>query len=118
MPTKKQIKPIIISEEDFYSKYKPIINHIVRANTPESVPDNSICSYSGCMYETYGPEVAHIVRLANNKKTAKKVWTIIETDSDKIDNQVIIAGFHLVNRQGYIITEQPWVTGTEEVEND
>lgn len=115
MPTKKkQPEPILISEEEFWEKYKPITNHIVRANTPHTVANADICSWNGCMYETYGAEVAHVVRLANNKKTAKKVWTIIDGDDGEMH---IIAGFHLVNRQGYLITEQPWVTGTEEVEN-
>ena len=115
MPTNKTPEPIIISDEDFWGKYKPIINHIVRANTPTNIADEDMCSYSGCMYETYGPELAHIQRLANTKQTAKKIWTIVDGDDGNLH---IIAGFHIVNRQGYLITEQPWVTGTEEVENN
>lgn len=109
---KKQPAQILIPEDTFFAEYKTIINHIVRANTPDSVEDGSICSWSGCMYETYGPELQHILTLANHKKTQKKVWTIIEGDDD---TTIISAGYHLVNRMGYLVTEKPWVTGTEEV---
>ena len=118
MAKKKQpkVQPVInIPEDDFFSIYKPIVNHIVRANTPEDVANDDICSWSGCMYETYGHEIQHILRLANNKKTQKKVWTIIEGDDNA---QYIIPGFHLVNRMGFLVTEKQWVTGTEEVKVD
>lgn len=41
------------------------------------------------------------------------VWTIVEGDSG---NLYASAGYHLVNRLGYIITEVPWTTGLEEAE--
>lgn len=109
--TIKQPKPIIISDEDFFTNYKPIINHIARANATDTIADNDIAPYAGTMYETFGKEVEHIVMLANHPKTKNKVWTIVDGDEDPI----VIAGYHLVNRIGYIVTEKPWVTGTEEV---
>lgn len=39
------------------------------------------------------------------------VWTIVEGDSGDL---YASAGYHLVNRLGYIITEVPWTTGLEE----
>ena len=104
MTKKKQPEPIIISDDNFWDNYKPIINHIVRANTPHTVGDTDICSWAGCMYETYGQELQHILRLTNNKKTQKKVWTIIDGDDGELH---IVAGFHIVNRMGYIITQKP-----------
>lgn len=115
MPKPKQPKPIIISERDFYGNYKPIINHIVRANTDQNIKDEDITPWCGCAYETYGAEVAHIVALARNPKTAKRIWTLIDGDDDQ---QHVVAGFRLVNRQGYFITQKSWKTGTEEIELD
>ncbi|MDP2692733.1 MAG: hypothetical protein Q8O88_03795 [bacterium] len=115
MAKKKQTEPterIIIPEDDFFSVYKPLINHIVRANTDHNIANEEIASYNGSLYETYGEELAHIVALANNQKTRNRVWTLVDGDDDK---QYIIAGYHLVNRQGYFITQKSWVVGTEEV---
>lgn len=103
----------LISEDDFYEKFKPQTNHIVRAATTKSVANEDICSFGGTMYETYGPEEAYIREI--NQKTPKKVWTVIDGDDDELH---IVAGFHFVNRMGYIITEKEWETGEEEVEND
>ena len=104
-----------ITEEDFYEKYQPIINHIVRKQTDKSVADEDITSYSGCMYETYGPELEYIESLNNDPKKKNTVWTIVEGDDD--ENHVI-AGFHVVNRFGYLVTKNPWKTGKESVAND
>lgn len=111
----KPVKPIIIEEDDFFANYKPIINHIVRANTDANIADTEICSYNGSLYETYGKELEHILRVANNPKTRNKVWTLVDIDDN---HYAIIAGYHLVDRFGYFITEKEWVTGTEEVKMD
>lgn len=42
---------------------------------------------------------------------AEHVWTIVEGDSGDL---YASAGYHVVNRLGYIVTEMPWVTGLEE----
>lgn len=112
MAKKKQPKVTNISDDDFFEEYKPIINHIVRANTSIETDDESLTSFNGTMYETYGKEIEHIVRLANNPKTEKKIWTLIDGDDG---DSYIVAGYHLVNRQGYFITQKSWVTGLEEV---
>jgi len=111
----KTPKVINISEDDFFEIYKPIINHIVRANTNSDIKDEDLTSFNGTMYETYGKEVEHIIMLANNPKTEKKIWTLIDGDEG---GQYIVAGFHIVNRQAYFITQKSWVTGTEEVKLD
>jgi len=104
----------MIKDNDFYENYKPQTNHIVRDETDKSVDDTDICSFGGTMYETYGPEEEYIRKMARDKNTQKRVWTVLDVDGDL----QIVAGFHYVNRMGYIITEKEWITGEEEVEND
>ena len=88
-----------ITEEDFYENYVPQKNHL---------DDNA--SFDGCMYETYGKEVDYVFELAKN---SKKVWTIIEGDDDSM---VYLAGFHRVNRLGFLVTEKEWENSDDEVE--
>jgi hypothetical protein len=88
-----------ISEDVFYEEYKPVKNHL---------DDNA--SFDGCLFETYGEELDYIYEL--NKKS-NKVWTIIEGDDD---NMTYLAGFHIVNRFGFLVTEKEWVSGDEFVE--
>lgn len=38
------------------------------------------------------------------------VWTVMEGDDG---TWVTDAGFHVVNKIGYLVTQNPWVTGTE-----
>lgn len=90
-----------ISEEDFEEQFLPIKNHL---------DDNA--SFNGCMYETYGKELDFVFELS---KTTKRVWTIIEGDKNTL---YCVAGFHLVNRLGFLITEKPWESGLEEVKID
>lgn len=87
----------IIKEEDFDELYKPIQNHI-----------DPNASWSGTLFETYGEEEAYVREQA--QKNPKKVWTLLDGD----DDMYIVAGFHFVNRVGYIITENEWETGEEE----
>ena len=77
-----------VTEENFSEVFKPQQNHL---------DDNA--SFNGWMYETYGEELDHVFNLA---KTTKKVWTIIEGDDDTM---FYVAGFHYVNRLGFIVCE-------------
>lgn len=90
----------LIDEDKFYEEYKPIKNHLL----PDGAP------FGDCMFETFGEEFEHV-----RKQKAEHVWTIVEGDED---TTFISAGFHWVNRIGYIITEKPWVTGVEDVQLD
>jgi hypothetical protein len=85
-----------ITEENFDEVFKPQTNHL---------DDNA--SFNGCMYETYDEELDYVFNLA---KTTKKVWTIIEGDNDTM---YYVAGFHYVNRIGFLVCE---VEYTEELE--
>lgn len=104
-----------VSEEDFYEKFIPKVNHILKADADEGDDDSDIAPFGGTMYETFGPELDYIVALANDSKMKHHVWTIIEGDNDKM---YVSADYHIVNRFGYMVTENPWITGEEEVELD
>jgi hypothetical protein len=77
-----------VTEDNFDEVFKPQQNHL---------DDNA--SFNGWMYETYGEELDYVFNLA---KTTKKVWTIIEGDDDTM---FYVAGFHYVNRLGFIVCE-------------
>ena len=119
------IKVKQISEDEFYTKYKPIDN-----------PFDPNASWDGKMLETFGEELQHCFELA---KKENRVWTIVECDeveADEVTGDVeyepdynedgeypddgyqppclyIISGFHYVNRQGFLITEVPYEQETE-----
>jgi len=105
----------MITEEEFYGTYKPQINHFERTKFSKEIADEDVAPFSGAMYETYGQDEEYIQGMATDEATKKRVWTIIEGDDDKF---YIVAGFHYVNRFGYIITEKEWETENEQVEND
>jgi hypothetical protein len=89
------IKPIEIPEQThteylgwdkWADKFKPIKNHLVID------PDEE-------MFETYGDELEFV-----RNYDAKHIWTNIQGD----ESDLIVAGYHYVNRLGYYITEVPW----------
>lgn len=87
------------TDDDFYEKFNPIKNHI-----------NDNASFDGCMFETYGEELEFVQKTA--KETPKKVWTILDCEG----KLYLGAGYHYVNRFGYLITEEDWTD--EEQEQD
>lgn len=87
----KKAKPNKMTYDQWWEHFRPFKNiHL---------PD---CPHGGAMFETYGVELAIVE--ANNRANPNKVWTLVDTDK----GLRIIAGFHLVNRVGYFITEFPW----------
>jgi hypothetical protein len=81
-----------ITYDEFEEKYVPIKNHL---------DDNA--SYDGVMYETFGDEVQYVLSLANDEHHKERVWTVI----GDCNATVVLSGYHLVNRLGYIITGKP-----------
>ena len=79
--------------DEFEERYE-----LLKNNLDESA------AYEGAWFETYGNEEL-FVRNAD----PKTVWTIVEGD----ESLWVIAGFHIVNRLGYLITQTPWTSGTE-----
>ena len=100
--------------EEFEDKFKPLNNHIAEANNP-SADGHSHAPMGGIMFETYGEEFAHV-----QAQDAENVWTVVlsdEEEEDGIDSVwYICKGFHIVNRLGYIITEEPWTDDDEDAE--
>lgn len=82
--------------DQWFDTFKPIKNHIDKTS-----------SFNGCMFETYGPE-----RDAVKSHAINKIWTFIECDGVML----ISPGYHLVNRQGYFVTEVPWTDVNLEIE--
>ncbi|HZF02307.1 MAG TPA: hypothetical protein VE344_10470 [Methylomirabilota bacterium] len=81
------------SLDEFEMRYEPMKN-----NFDESA------AYEGAWFETFG-EAELFVRNAD----PKTVWTIVEGD----EFLWLIAGFHYVNRFGYLITRTPWKSDDE-----
>ena len=83
------------TEREFYSKYHPIKNPI----------DNN-ASMDGYMVETYGPELEYIKSLPN-----ERVFTIIDNNEGWYG---LVAGYHWINRMGFIVIEEQWESSEEE----
>lgn len=90
-----------LTEDTFDELFNPQQNHI-----------DTNAGWSGQLYETFGPELDYVLSFANDFNKQKRVWTLLEVDG----KQYVSAGYHMVNRMGYFITEKPWSTGTEEFE--
>lgn len=80
-----------ISEEEFLERYRPV---------PNTLDNNASFDFGagGCLYETYGAELEHIRQQQQNH-----VWTLIDGENAT----VLVSGYHLVNRIGYVLTETP-----------
>jgi hypothetical protein len=78
-----------ITYDEFEEQYVPIKNHL---------DDNA--SYDGVMYETFGDELQYVLSLANDEYHKTRVWTVIAD----CHSTVVVSGYHLCNRLGYIIT--------------
>ena len=57
-----------ITYEQFEEQYKPIKNTLV-----EDSP------YNGCMFETYGAELAHV-----REQDIKNIWTLIDAENEEM----------------------------------
>jgi hypothetical protein len=83
-----------LNEDAWYEKYKPVSNHL----DPDASWHNG--EY-GIMFETYGEELDYVISQID-KNT---VWTYIDNNEGGLS---VVAGYHIVNRIGYFITEVPW----------
>jgi len=83
----------MLSIDEFVERYKPILNHFSEDEQTD-------------LFETYGEELEFVVRQPNNK-----IWTLVDGDS----GLVIEAGYHLVNRVNYFVTEIEWTDPNTEV---
>jgi hypothetical protein len=88
---------MILTYEEFAERFEPKKNQFV-ADAP----------YDECMFETYGDELIYIQGIW--KKRPHYVWTIISADDGAA---WIVPGYHFVNREGYLITQQPCNTDVQ-----
>lgn len=84
------MKDVQLDYFDFFDTFKPMKNPL-NDNAPEN----------GCMFETYGVELEFVVNYL--RECPKQIWTVMTNDNGNI---CIGEGFHLVNRLGYLITEE------------
>ena len=80
--------------DEWESEYQPVDN-----------TGDEYASWNGQMFETYGDD--HNTVLAVATREPRRVWTLVDTDN----GQVIMNGYHQVNRIGYIVTEREWELG-------
>jgi hypothetical protein len=83
-----------LTYDNFSEKYTLVENHIGKHS-----------SFEGCMFETYDKEL-EFVRSCD----PKRIWTVIDCDGWF----GITAGYHWINRVGYLITNEEWESDTEE----
>jgi len=69
-----------------YVAFEKIYEPVVR-------PDGSI------LFETYGEDLQRVMQTDHDR-----IWTLVDCDGDLF----ITAGYHLVNRMNYIITNHAW----------
>jgi hypothetical protein len=103
---RKKFTPYIT---EFEKKYHPEFNQVLAATWTKSLRLEDMCAYGGCLYETYGEEYERV--LAMVKENPKRVWTILDGEGSAL---VVSAGWHYVNRLGYLITEEEWESPEEE----
>jgi len=79
--------------ETWLKTYRPIVNTICKDTMwPVGDCENVVFHYDGAEFEQV------------RKSDAMYVWTLLSVDGVEI----IVPGFHRVNREGYIITTEPW----------
>ena len=76
-----------IDEDTFLKLFTLRTNHLV-----DDAP------FDGCMFETYGEELAFVCKQDN-----RFIWTIFDSNI----GLMISSGYHLVNRFGYLISTMP-----------
>jgi len=80
-----------IEFEEWLLKYKPRKNRVSKESP-----------YNGYMFDTHG----HDIQFIRDSNIANEfIWTVVDCDNEE---QYIIPGYHLVNRQGYFMTKIPW----------
>jgi hypothetical protein len=88
-----------LTEEEFENEFNLIDNHI-----------DLNSSFDNKMFETFGLELLFVQEMAKQNR----VITILESYGDELDengctlpNLYYASGMHLVNRIGYLISEEP-----------
>jgi hypothetical protein len=92
---------ILLTEDEFDQQYPLLPNHL-SPNASWVIGDGP-----GCLFETYGEELAFIRR-----QDPRFVWTLIDGDDG---DPWVVSGMHFVNRIGYLVSTVP-VAGDQLIE--
>lgn len=99
-----------ITENEFEELYKPEFNQVLLKTKLEDTEPEDMCSFSGCMYETFGPELEYVL----SKVKDKRVVTILEGETDEGEMVLFYtSGYHLINRIGFLILDKPYTEDFE-----
>jgi hypothetical protein len=82
-----------MTEDDFDMQY-PLLTNQLNPNASWAFDDGR-----GCLFETYGQELAFIRR-----QDLRTVWTLVDGDDGEL---YVLSGFHYVNRIGYLVSTVP-----------
>lgn len=85
----------LLTEKDFDKKYS--MNKKLKSE-----------HFQDGRFETFGKDLETVLNQC--KKNEKTVWTCVDDD----EGMAFIAGYHLVNRIYYLITNEPWEDSNEE----
>jgi hypothetical protein len=77
--------------EDAFDALFPLVRNHINPNASWSLGEGG-----GCLFETYGEEVASV-----RDQDSRKVWTFIDGDEGGL---LVASGFHFVNRIGYLVS--------------
>ena len=81
---------IVLTEDEFDRLYPLLPNHL-NPNASWGSGDGD-----GCLFETYGEEVAFVGR-----QDPRTIWTLIDGDDGGL---WLVSGMHFVNRIGYLVS--------------
>lgn len=84
-----------LNEDMLWEKYRPIKNHITAQD-----------SFDGCIFDAAGEQLKFVIN-----QNPKKIWTLMEEDGALVYQ----AGYHLINRIGYLVCEVEWETDNLEI---
>lgn len=91
-----------LTVDQWMEEFIPIKNHL--SDNASWQDENG----DGIMFETFGIELGFVLGVAY--ANPQKIWTYVDGD----DGTYIVDGYHLVNRIGYFITQNP--SGDEFIE--
>ncbi len=94
MKSAPTLTPTVLTEEQFDERFPLLTNHL-----------DGNASYDGCMFETYGPELAFV-----RQQNPDCIWTLMTDDNGLL---CLASGYHFVNRLGYLISTVPVEAGLD-----
>lgn len=85
--------PLTYTLDEWLDEFQPMVNHIDPTH-----------GFNGCLFETFGRELEY-VNMVDHRRV---VWTVCEDDEG---NLFMVNGYRIVNRIGFIVTENSYAEG-------